>query len=236
MQEFQSTPSVEPSTVLLQPLEVTWTQDAGQEPCIAAETAFRAAQAVDLFPASALYRARFRPACVKTSYLNGDLWVYADLEDEHIYNTADRLNLSTCELGDVFEMFFHPDGQATYTELHVTPENQHLQLQFPSVDALQASDNFGQFKSWLLWGEVFGSWTLVEVGRWRVVARVPLELLCDSAEILREVMAGEREILFSYCRYDYSPGELPVLSSTSTHEEVSFHRLHEWRRMRLAAP
>lgn len=192
-----------------------------------------ACQPVELVVSRSKDAARFRPTLVRTAFVATDLWVYAELVDADIGNRARTLNESTCELGDVFEMFFHPEGQDTYTELHVTPENQRMQVRFPSADALHKSENYGQFKNWLQWDEVFTSWTHVETERWYILARVPLARLCDNEAVLSGLLSGRGEMLFSYCRYDFSPGLPPVLSSTSRHEELSFHRLHEWRSLRL---
>jgi hypothetical protein len=45
-------------------------------------------------------------------------------------NRARRLNERTWELGDVCEVFVQEEGADHYFELHVTPENQRLQLRF----------------------------------------------------------------------------------------------------------
>jgi hypothetical protein len=60
--------------------------------------------------------------------------------------------------------------------------------------------------------------------RWQVLAIVPFSLVVQA----RPVTAGARW-RFSFSRYDYTRGMgEPVLSSTSLHRRLDFHRQHEW--------
>lgn len=206
---------------------------AGEEMFAQLPQWFGGASRVELFPASEAHRAGFLPAEVHTAFLHEDLWIWASMRDEAIGSAVSQLNECTCTMGDVFEIFLHPEMQDSYIELHVTPENHHFQVRFPSRDAMFRTDELGPFDKWLLWEDVFESWTRVEAGQWQVLARVPMHEFCDSEEVMDEILAGSGEVCFSYCRYDATPGQKPVLSSTSVHREVSFHRLHEWRRFRL---
>lgn len=146
-----------------------------------------------------------------------ELAVYAEMEDEDIFNTSRSLNERTWTTGDVFEMFIKSEAADDYYEFHVTPENQKLQLHFPNVEAFRAKLPWGTH---CLEGERFFSRTEVEAGRWRVYAEVPLGLFHGGPW------------KFSFCRYDATRGEeFPVLSSTSRYTVRNFHRLEDWGRM-----
>lgn len=149
-----------------------------------------------------------------------ELAVYAEMIDEDIFNASRSLNERTWTTGDVFEMFIKSESVDDYYEFHVTPENQKLQLHFPSVAAFRARLPWGTH---CLDGERFFSRTQVEAGRWKVYAEVPLRLFQGSPW------------RFSFCRYDATRGrELPVLSSTSAYTMKNFHRIEEWGRMERA--
>jgi hypothetical protein len=61
-------------------------------------------------------------------------------------------------------------------------------------------------------------------GRWWVLAAIPADMVADSG-----VLGPGSRWLFSFSRYDYTRGKpAPVLSSTSPHREVNFHRQQEW--------
>jgi hypothetical protein len=60
--------------------------------------------------------------------------------------------------------------------------------------------------------------------RWEVAAEIPLDLICEASR----PQSGSRW-LFSFSRYDYTRGrEKPLLSSTSPHTVLNFHRQEEW--------
>jgi len=59
---------------------------------------------------------------------------------------------------------------------------------------------------------------------WRVLASIPLERVAETGR----PVAGD-SWLFSFSRYDYTQGKAaPVLSSTSPHQVLSYHRQQEW--------
>ena len=77
----------------------------------------------------------------------------------------------------------------------------------------------------------FDSWVLQSPGQhqWQVLARIPASILPDGESF----SAGEK-LELSFSRYDAGPDGTPdVLSSTSLHRELSFHRRHEWREVVL---
>ncbi len=163
----------------------------------------------------------FRPAEVRVGRVEQTLWVYAELSDDDIFNPATQLNQPTYELGDAFEMFLRPLPQGEYYELHVSPHNQKYQLHFPTSprpSELQTVDE-----------ELFQSRTQIvpQQKMWRVLASIPIASICRKGQ----VETGD-EWIFSFSRYDYTRGqERPVLSSTSPHRRLDFHRQQEWGRL-----
>ena len=176
---------------------------------------------------------RFQPAVVRTGWAANTLWVYAELTDLDIYNEATRLNEMTYEMGDVFELFLRPLPQEHYFELHVTPENQKLQLHLPGAGTIEAiRDGHHTLQEFMVPEIIFYSQTKVLPARqqWRVLARVEGAAVVDS----KAIKPGD-EWLFSFSRYDYTRGEAaPVVSSTSPHTVLNFHRQQEWGRLIFA--
>lgn len=160
--------------------------------------------------------ANFLPALVSVGALEDSgekmLCIYAKLHDLDIGNAAVARNERTWELGDVFEIFLAPTGGNSYFEFHVTPENQVLECEFPLPRNLNAPLP-------LLDEPLIQSWTNVSEGQWEVLARLPLGQLGASEA---------RQWKFSFSRYDGGPGRAPILSSSSPHLKVDFHRRDEW--------
>ena len=123
------------------------------------------------------------------------------------HNAAMAPNQNTWKLGDCFEIFLGRSTNEPYYEMHITPENQTLQLRLESRDSAHKIEN-GPLRS--------ATW-LTPKG-WQILASLPLDLLENSARGW-----------ISFARYDYQSGRAePVLSSTSPHRELDFHRRFEW--------
>lgn len=160
--------------------------------------------------------ADFLPAEIRMGWTPSRLLVLAEIPDRDIFTHATGPNQRTWELGDVFEIFLKPEDRSGYVELHVTPLNFRLQLQIesPGKPGMQLDD--GVFSSRVKIDSVNQKWT--------VYAEVPASLVSWHEQI----EAGE-SWLFSFSRYDASrDGRPPILSSTSSHQAINFHRLHEW--------
>lgn len=163
----------------------------------------------------------FAPGTVRVGWRGESVLVFAELTDEDIFSAATDLNQKTWLLGDTFEIFLQPPGGRAYVELHVTPNNQRLQLRYDDAAARN-----GAWEHALVGGKMFRSttWVWPEVERWFVYVEIPFGEV--SGGTLPE--AGSRW-RFSFSRYDYRRGRVePVLSSTSAHAEPDFHRQHEW--------
>ncbi len=171
----------------------------------------------------------FRPARVRTGWRPEALYVLADLDDADIFNPETRFNEPAFQFGDVFEMFLRPEDQEPYYEIHVSPQNQKFQLRVPYENAIfKVKAPPGAFlpPDWMVTQTVVESRVSVLTGqeRWRVLAVIPFRLVVERGT----VVTGARW-RFSFCRYDYTRGAAqPVLSSTSPHKVLSFHRQQEW--------
>jgi hypothetical protein len=158
----------------------------------------------------------FLPAEIRVGWTSSRLVVLAEIPDQDIFTLATGPNQRTWELGDVFEIFLQAEDRSDYVELHVTPPNFRLQLHIESLGkpATQLDDG------------VFSSQVEIDAAnqRWTVYAEVPASLVSGRDHI----RPGE-SWRFSFSRYDASRNGRPlVLSSTSPHQAVNFHRTHEW--------
>jgi hypothetical protein len=158
------------------------------------------------------------------------LLVLAELTDADVFTGMTSLNQKAWLLGDTFEIFLRPAGQRAYVEFHVTPNNQHLQLRFPSAEDFARLSEAGLIENAMLPGEVFRSrtWGQIDARRWFVFAEVPAKAVCDGPV----TQLPGRRWHFSFSRYDYTRGRTePVISSTSAHAVANFHRQQEWGTM-----
>lgn len=192
------------------------------------ETTFAGAEAVAMRQA---WRAQpapgLRPASVRCGWNAQALLVFAVLDDADIFNPVDAFNAPAFLHGDVFEMFLRPTGQEAYYEFHVSPRNQRFQLRIPSAAAFAAPRSVaGIPPAWLVSDWQIGSRVQVDAanGCWRVLASIPLARVAENGP----AAVGDTW-RFSFSRYDYTQGQAaPVLSSTSPHRVLSYHRQQEW--------
>lgn len=168
----------------------------------------------------------FQPARVALRVHRECLEVEALLQDDDITNPVTGFNAPAFLHGDVFEIFLRPVHQHAYLELHVGPANQMFQLRIPSAEIFAATRGTPEpWRAWLITEPCFESRVERPTDRplWRVEARIPTAAIAEQP-----VRSGDRW-RFSFSRYDYTRGrERPVLSSSSRHREVNFHRQQEW--------
>lgn len=189
--------------------------------------------------------AAFLPAQVRFGWSDSTLWIFAELHDADISNSATEPNQATHLLGDVFEIFLRPTSQDTYFEMHVTPENQTMQLRWPrphhNFKDANGDDAQGEYCSGVL--KHTATRVLASQNRWQVLAAVDMRQISDNAssdissrnETVENIWADSERWLFSISRYDYTRGhEHPVLSSSSPHREINFHRQAEWGTLTFA--
>ncbi len=190
----------------------------------------------------------FKPTSVRTGWDEHSLWVYAELDDVDIFNPTTKMNEITdpgkakpdpwfnpisSTAGDVFEIFVRHAEKEPYYELHITPQNQALQLRWPDARAYpKMCHEKTKIDPHVIQGEkVFTSYTKVDRERqkWFVLAAIPAQLVSES-----ESISPNEVWRISFCRYDFTTGnDAPVLSSTSPHAARGFHRLHEWGRLKF---
>jgi len=171
----------------------------------------------------------FRPATVRTAWRDDALLVFAELEDADVFNSETRFNALAYEKGDVFEIFLRPLEQNSYFEFHVGPANQKLQLRFPAPGILTQT---GLKPEYFITQPVITTEVrlLPEQQQWTVSAEIPFALVQEVGR----VRAGT-QWLFSFSRYDYTRGQAkPVLSSSSPHQQLSYHRIEEWGTLTFA--
>lgn len=159
---------------------------------------------------------------VRLAWSGGEVLVFADLSDRGLVYAGPENPRPLFLTGDVFELFLRDVALGTgYTETHISPAGVVRRLVFSSAEVI------GELRAKRLTiADVSvdpagtGVWVRESEGGWQVLARVPWFAESD--------LSG-REALVSFSRYDYSPrGGEPVLSSTSRHAEVDFHRQQEW--------
>jgi len=168
----------------------------------------------------------FRPAIVKLCWRARSLCIFAGMEDDDIFNDAQKLNDRTFLLGDVFEVFLKSPHEEHYVEIHVTPNNQRLQLRIPRPGEARAAQAISDPAA------VFSrAWIPREGGRWFVYLEIPAHLVTGTSSA-----GGTFDLQFSFARYDYTRGkESPVLSSSSPHPYASFHLVENWGILRVDA-
>jgi hypothetical protein len=168
----------------------------------------------------------FSPGTVRVGFGKSSLLVFAQMTDTDIFNSATGLNQRTWELGDVFEIFLRGPEKEGYVELHVTPNNQRLQLCYPDAAAVVSARKNGNMDHFLIRHDAFHSrtWIDTQKNQWFVYAEIPTAIVTGSTGPV-----DNTQWRFSFGRYDYTRGaKKPVISSTSPHAEADFHRHHEW--------
>lgn len=142
-------------------------------------------------------------------------------------NLARGLNERTWEMGDIAEFFLQETATGRYLELHVTPENQRLQLDWPlgGLDRFRAGT--ARLEDFLVTDPLWvRSAALVHADHWTASANVPFACLGlkDSGHL--------PPLRTAVCRYDRSLGR-ELLSSTARLTEPNYHRHGEWAELRL---
>lgn len=172
----------------------------------------------------------FQPGKVQLSWTPTALQIEADLTDDHVFTAATGDNQKTWDLGDVFEIFIQPVGRRDYVELHVVPTNHRVHAQFPGP-GLIASPNepLLAFDQAIVDPAGFTSTATQTPKGWKVTATIPASVL-DVAKFT----PGQR-LRISFSRYDATPDQDPVLSTTAAHPVIRFHRPEEWTEVELVA-
>lgn len=166
----------------------------------------------------------FAPGIVRVGWYENALLIFAELTDADIFTNATAHNQKFWELGDTFEIFLRPNGQESYFEFHVAPNNLRLQLRFENRDAMKFTRQNNSLETVWIHEAIFESETWIQSGCWFVFAKIPADSICENSEPL----PGSKWH-FSFGRYDGTRGrKQPVISSTSLHARADFHRQEDW--------
>ncbi|MCG3148078.1 MAG: hypothetical protein PCFJNLEI_01520 [Verrucomicrobiae bacterium] len=163
-----------------------------------------------------------RPTRVRTAWRADALLVQAEISDADIFNPRTDFNSMFYQTGDVFEIFLRPVTQDAYFEFHIGPANQKLQLRFPHAGLLGTCP----VENLLIHTPVITSQVEVLPAQqiWKVAVEIPFAVVQETGPV-----GPGTEWLFSFSRYDYTRGAAqPVLSSSSPHKELNYHRQQEW--------
>jgi len=174
--------------------------------------------------------AGFNPGWARIRWSATGLLYEADFMQRGPANRARSLNEHTWEMGDIAEFFLQETRTGRYLELHVTPENQRLQLLWPlgGLDRFRAGQAaLGEFLvSDPGWVE---STAHISADHWTARAFVPFACLGFRDP---QDLTGLRTAV---CRYDRSQGP-ELLSSTARLADANYHRHREWAELRLHPP
>jgi len=170
----------------------------------------------------------FRHGTVQTGWHADAIVILAKLNDDVIFTKASGDNQHLWTLGDVFEIFIKDASREEYLELHIAPNGHRLQLRFPSGETIkQVRNRELKLEDCMVDQPLFDFSARIVPGGWEVWARIPVASLGSPAE-----SAGGMSVFASFSRYDYADEKAPaVLSSTSAHTELNYHRQQEWKKL-----
>lgn len=167
---------------------------------------------------------RFQPGWARLRWNERGLLFDIVLAGARPRNAARSLNERTWELGDIAEIFLQQAGSEEYLEVHVTPENQRLQLRWTAAGFAAFRRDLSLFPKFTVadphWLE---SASLVRERDWSVSAFLPVTMLGLGAAALGPATRLEGAV----CRYDCTTGEA-VHSATAPLTEAAYHRRAEW--------
>ncbi len=207
------------------------------------------------------HQERFAEGYSKVAWSNEHLVCFAHFADCDIFNEEQEFNAPGYIAGDVFEIFVKREGEPAYLEIHVSPHNQVLQLRWPRPIAeifpprarrfrrrghrrdgirrrrrrdpeQRRKDNEDVLKPYMIDQPRIATAArlLPDENAWQAVAFVPFDLISDHTPEPGDAYR------YSASRYDWTRGKRrPILSSSSPHEELNFHRSGDWRILRLRA-
>lgn len=173
-----------------------------------------------------------RRGTVRFGWTPEALWVLAHLPDDHVESRSTEHNQPMWELGDVFEIFVARHRSPLYLELHTTPNNHRLHLCWTGREVSLVRTKQRPLEDFVQDPPIFQSWIrgAAPDQEWSLLVRLPASLWPDGLAF----RAGQ-QLRLSFSRYDSGPGGKPqILSSTSPHRELDYHRRREWRTVTLA--
>ena len=170
----------------------------------------------------------FNPGWARIGWHGSFLRYDAVLAGRDFRNRARRLNERTWELGDICEIFLQVSGQPLYIELHITPENQRLQLLWPADGLERFRSGAAPLSNFTIdHGDWVQSAVHVAPDYWVAQALIPANVL--GLPLFHPQLALDTTV----CRYDHSGRPDPVYSATAPLTEPAYHRRQEWQRLVL---
>ena len=167
---------------------------------------------------------RFQPAWARLRWNERGLLFDIVLTGAGPRNAARQLNERTWELGDIAEIFVQQEGSDEYLEIHVTPENQRLQLRWTVAGFAAFRRDQTLFSRYTVgdpsWVE---SASVVRDRDWSVSAFLPAAILALGPAGL----GPAARLRGTVCRYDCTAGEV-IHSATARLTEASYHRRADW--------
>lgn len=172
----------------------------------------------------------FQPGWARISWESHGLWLESIFMGKAPGNRARQLNEYTWELGDICEFFLQIDGGTEYLELHVTPENQRLQLAWPVIgQPLQAvrAGTLPLEKFMIPQGDWVKSAVHIAADFWATRTFMP------AARLGLEQLRAGQSLRGAACRYDCTSTQPYVLSSTAYFQVPEYHAREAWHRIVL---
>jgi hypothetical protein len=193
----------------------------------AIETAFRDAPLLSMQVIGKIHEGRAATrGTVQAGWQEGWLWAFAILEDHDIFTTATAHNQWMWERGDVLEVFLRRAGETAYREVHVTPNNYRLLLEFPDEHVIARQRSGEETDRTRYCGDPMPIQSRVRVepmnNRWQALVGIPMETVPGQTWHL------------SFCRYDAAESKKPVTYSTTPFTVGDFHRQQEWEAYTLS--
>lgn len=169
----------------------------------------------------------FNPGWARLRWHAGGLLVEGVFRGTRQANRARQLNERTWELGSVFELFLRAEGYDRYVELHITPENQRLQLLWPDDGLASFRAGRSRLADYLVTDPAWvKSETRVSPGGWAVRAEVSFRCVGLAAGASLPAMRA------AVCRYDLGR-DREILSSTARLPVADYHLQSAWSRLQL---
>jgi len=166
---------------------------------------------------------KLQPGVVRMTWTRDALIVEANLVDVEVMTKAARDNEMFWSLGDTFEIFLKLSAEPAIAELHVAPNNKRLHLALPGPRGRRTPKSRPlPFEEMCVSPVGFTSAVTLTANGWTVRAMIPSSVLG-----LAEFSRGQY-LRVSFCRYDATSGQKPVLSTTASHPVIDFHRPEEW--------
>ncbi|WP_438480455.1 hypothetical protein [Oleiharenicola lentus] len=174
--------------------------------------------------------AAFQPGWARVAWSHDALVYDVVLSGRTFRNTARRLNELTWELGDVCEIFAEAPEAGHYVEIHITPENQRLQLRFPPDGIAEVRAGNRKLSEFMVNDSAWvRSATHLSEHQLHVRAAIPATVLGIPH------FASDSVLRTAVCRYDCAAtAPRPLLSSTAPLSAPAFHQRDEWSRLRLS--